>query len=568
MKDKEKEDILAYYCTDDMRKLIKLSNDILRELGRSNPLDVEEFYSIANFELFKATENYDENNKFGAKFETYLSVVLRHKFNSEFSRRKRQKRGGNIETLSLEANIAGLENVSIIDTISSGENIEEQVISQDSKIENYLSHLSKKEKEVANYIMEGYNQKEIAKKLGIQKNELEDIIKGMKSFERKNLLENFHVYNGESKNMDVQKTYGTMEKVKNDNYTTARIIKKMNDRTINFNHSLQRYAGQWSAKMKSDLISDILQGNPIPELIFAEQVINGCSIIFDLDGKQRCTTVKEFREGAFKISRSVSRNIIIYQHHVKDENGNVQVDENNYPVVTREEFDITNKKYSQLPDELKEAFDSYSFHVTLYLNCSNEDVAYHIQRYNQGKPMNGVQKGITRLGEDFARKVKEISAMPLFRDTNFKSKHIINGTVERVVVESVMAINFMNDWKKSPEEIAIYLDRNATFEMFEEVEDCVQRLQDIITEKSGDLFNLKNTFIWITLFTKFKQFKIDDIRFNDFLEKFVDELQYRKIDGDTFLTIDESKNTKDKQQLIKKLNYLETLLNEFLNEEM
>ena len=257
--------------------MYKLSNDILRDMGRNNPLDIEEFYSIANFELYQATLNYDENNEYGAKFETYLSVILRRKFSTEFARRKRQKRGGDIETLSLEANVNGLDNVSIIDTIASTDNLEEQVISQDNKIENYLKHLSKKEKKVADYIMEGYTQKEIAQKLNMQKNELEDILRGMKSFERKSFIDINNMYNGETKHMDVQ-LYGTMEKVKNDNYTTARIIKKMNDRTINFEHSLQRYAGQWSSKMKSDLISDILQGNPIPELIFAEQVKNGCSL--------------------------------------------------------------------------------------------------------------------------------------------------------------------------------------------------------------------------------------------------------------------------------------------------
>ena len=256
--------------------------------------------------------------------------------------------------------------------------------------------------------------------------------------------------------------------------------------------------------------------------------------------------------------------MISYQHYERTEEGQSIVDSNGYPIVTWMEYDISNKKYSQLPEELKELFDTYSFDVTLYLNCSDEDVAYHIQRYNQGKPMNGMQKGITKLGEDYARKVKEISAMPFFRDTEFTFKQTINGTTERVVIESIMAINFLDDWKKSPEDIAIYVDKNATFEMFENIEDSIFRLQDIISEKSSELFNAKNTFLWLAIFEKFKNLNIDDSIFNDFLEKFKDELRYRKIDKYTFVNIDEGKNTKDKQLLIRKLNHLEKLLMDYI----
>ena len=65
------------------------------------------------------------------------------------------------------------------------------------------------------------------------------------------------------------------------------ICKKIEKRTIRFDHPAQRCSEQWSNKMKGNLISDILQGNPIPPIILAEQIINGVSIIWDLDGKQR-----------------------------------------------------------------------------------------------------------------------------------------------------------------------------------------------------------------------------------------------------------------------------------------
>ena len=166
-------------------------------------------------------------------------------------------------------------------------------------------------------------------------------------------------------------------------------------------------------------MSDILQGNPIPALVFAEQVINGISITWNLDGKQRSTNVKEFTEDKFRISKSVRRSLIKYQAIIKDENGEIIPDDNGFPQAEWREFDITNKKFSQLPVELQEKFMDYCFDVTLYMNCSDEDIAYHIERYNDGKQMASSQKGIIKLGEDYARMIKGISAMPFFKENGF-----------------------------------------------------------------------------------------------------------------------------------------------------
>ena len=61
-------------------------------------------------------------------------------------------------------------------------------------------------------------------------------------------------------------------------------------------------------------------------------------------------------------------------------------------------------------------FLDYSFNYDQYLNCSEEDIGYHIERYNDGKPMTSPQKGITKLGTEYAELVKAISNMPFFKD--------------------------------------------------------------------------------------------------------------------------------------------------------
>ena len=120
----------------------------------------------------------------------------------------------------------------------------------------------------------------------------------------------------------MQKSTQTLEKSKPDKLCIASINKKIERHTIRFDHPLQRESEQWSPAMKGNLISDILQGNPIPPLVFAEQVANGLAIIWDLDGKQRCTTAYSFSKDAFKIRsfrkncRTDSRNTILRSYSI------------------------------------------------------------------------------------------------------------------------------------------------------------------------------------------------------------------------------------------------------------
>lgn len=564
MEEKEKEKLLHFYCDNEMHNLKEVSIGVLKRLGRNGDNDLDEFFSIANLELFKAIKSYNPDNEWGASFNTFLSGNLIRKFQTEITKRTRQKRFNGTPLISLDEQKSGLDEIALIDTIASNLNVENEIIGETSdNVNEYLKTLSPKQKQLAEYIMDGYTIGEATNLMHLSKTDVDNMLKFMRSYEKRKVFDgNIVISDNTIKGEKAMKVTG--EKSKTTKYSVDELYRKISNKTINLEHPLQRASGQWDNKTKSNLISDLIQDNPIPSLILAEQIIDGNSIKFNLDGKQRCTTVKEYIEDAFKISKNVTRSIITYQHISKDKNGHAILNEKGYPVMENVEFDISNKKFSQLPPELQDKIKEYNFDITLYLNCSDEDIAYHIQRYNQGKPMNIVQKGFTYLGEDFAREIKAIASMPLFQDSSFTFKQFNNGSINRVIIESVMAINFLDDWKKSPEEISMYLNKNATMEMFESIEDSINRLQDIVTDETIVLFDMKNTFIWLTLFERFKTFKIDDCHFNDFLISFINELQYKKINGNTYVSIDDGKNTKDKSVLIAKINHLEMLLKDFL----
>lgn len=373
-------------------------------------------------------------------------------------------------------------------------------------------------------------------------------------------------------NMNNQNTF---EKSKAVRYSISSIIKKIDNQQIRFDHPAQRESDQWSNKMKGNLISDILQDNPIPAIILAEQNINGNQIIWNIDGKQRCTNVYSFTKGMYKIPKGIRRSVIQYQRNVKDENGCIVKDEDGHPMVEWVEFNIIGKYYSQLPEELQDKIMDYNFDAVLYLNCSSEDLVYHIARYNDGRPMNKSQKGIINLGEDFATEVKRLSNHPFFVDFGSYGKNgRANGNIDRVICETIMTTNYLDNWKANHEEVCKYIKNNATEDDFDNVNDTLTRLEDIIDGQTECLFTVKESAIWFTIFNKFKALGYDDERFQDFLVYFIENnMKEQEINGMTYCDLEggtsrgvNRKSTKDKKCVSNKIELLTVIMNNYFGE--
>lgn len=566
----QRRQVLEEYCSNDMAKLRKVSYSLFIKFGGIFQKDYDDFYSKANEELWKATEEFDESK--GVPFESYLKFCLNNKFDTIMTGLNREKRKADRLSLSMDTPIGEEENVTISDTLASDINVEKEVLEKaeipcDEKIEAYLSNLSKVQRKIVEMKMAEIPVKTIKERLKLSDKQYEGHCSQMKSFRntqvlfRGNDITSDSNYRGNKKMQEILTQ--TLEKSKADRLSISSIIKKIDNYTLRFDHPLQRESEQWSPAMKGNLISDILQGNPIPAIVLAEQIVNGLAIIWDLDGKQRCTNAHSFVKGSYKISKNIRRWNIVYQAQLKNEKGIPILDEKGFPQSEKRECDIRGKKFSDLPEELQDKFNEYNFEIVQYLNCSGDDIAYHIARYNEGKPMTVSQKGMTRLGEEFASMVKSISGMPFFKDLGgYKVSEGNNGTINRVVVESVMASNFLHDWKKKQEDMCEYIKENATTENFDEFEDVIERLTKIGTEEIFNMFDSKDSFIWFGLFARFAKMKLEDIKFIEFMTEFAESLHNKRI-GDISFDDLNGKSTKDKNVVINKINHLEKLMKEY-----
>lgn len=576
---KDQQEYVETYYENNGKRLRDIVNSQLKRYGGIYQEDLDDFYSLANEVFCHAIKEFNGTGT----FECFFKFKLSNKIKTEITKRNRQKRGlveiveedgKKIKVyhrpVSLNEPISSDSDSTYADILCSDFDIDAHIsdeidILYDDRISQYLEMLTPTQKKIAIGLMHGYNHQDISKELCISEKKYRMIVSDMKQFEKTRILRAINNSGKEDKKMDCIAT--TLETSKDDKLSVSAITKKIDNCTIRFDHPLQRASEQWDSKMKGNLISDILQGNPIPEIVLAEQVVNGLAIVWDIDGKQRCTNVHSFKYDGFKINKNINRGIITYQAIAKDENGKPILDEKGYPISEKRACDIRGKKFSELPEELQDRFLEYDFKIVQYLNCNTEDIAYHIERYNSGRPMNTSQKGITRIGALYAEKVKNIAAMPFFKELGgYKVSDHKNGTIDRVIVESIMAINFLNDWIKKQEDMCAFLKENASEEMFEHLEDIVEAISKSNNDEFYSIFDSKNSFIYFTLYDRFTKICRDKTikDFVSFLLNFEREMKSKEVDGISFEMMNE-KSSKDKATVIGKMKILESLLKEYFD---
>ena len=334
-------------------------------------------------------------------------------------------------------------------------------------------------------------------------------------------------------------------------FTMSQYTENVNDGYISNNFKTQRFP-KWKP-IVDGLAVTILNDDYIAPIILAENENGQTQIV---DGGSRTAAYMMIKYGNYKIKSSVEDPIIEYKSMSKDEKGKV--------TWTDATFDIRNKTYSQFPKELQKAFDEYQVETVIH-ECNSETVAKYLRRYNIHTGMNANEKMFIYL-PNFADEVREITNRDFFiHNSVFTDSEKEKGLLERVVSESVMTMFYFDKWNKNGKKLASFLDNNAKKEDFEVLNTNITRLENIVTEETKSLFNNKNTFIWFTLFNQFTKLGLDDSRFADFLNAFVNGWREKSVDDKLFDTVDETGSTKDKSVIADKLHILEVLMNEFLH---
>lgn len=306
----------------------------------------------------------------------------------------------------------------------------------------------------------------------------------------------------------------------------------------------------WKKEHINELIYSVLTEDYIPAIIMGE--FND-SQLHIADGGQRTSALMLFRYGNYTITSSIENSIVKYKKRVEHENGTFTYE--------YAEFDIKNTTYDKLPDELKRIFDGYQIETVIIKCDSPERLSKYIKRFNNHVPMNVAQRAFTCV-DNFATEIREITNDNFFVNCDsYKENDRKKGTLERVVINSMMCIKFMDNWNKDAKKNATYINQNATTDDFKELKGNLLKL-DAITCDDEDMYSLfttKNSHIWFAVFDKFVKSGTEDKVFYNFLKKFKEEYSLNP----EWVEIDTSKNTNDKSTIVTKIELLVKYMKEY-----
>ena len=356
--------------------------------------------------------------------------------------------------------------------------------------------------------------------------------------------------------------------IRKQTFSLGQYLKLMNAETIRSDQDCQRLSGQWNNNMVGELIATVLTDNYIPPIILGEETVNEITRLWIIDGLQRSSTLSMFRYGNIKIAKSLDEYMVTYQRKILDENGNPKRDRHGEIMWESAEFDIRNKTYDQLPEELKDRFDGYQIEAAIHQNCATTEMSKLVRKYNNHVSMNTAQKAFTYV-DSFAREIRKIAENRFFLDIYSSSqKGKINGTYERISGDIVLLCNYPNKYRKDTKIGFKWLNENATLYDFESVESLLTRLTVSLepTKEIRALFNSKNTSVFVTAFKAFTESGHEDQEFGKFLEWFVDGGSRTEISGKTWEMFDTERATRDSNVVHGKVDYLVALMDRFASE--
>ena len=321
----------------------------------------------------------------------------------------------------------------------------------------------------------------------------------------------------------------------------------------------------WSPEMMNALLySAISRKIYIPNFILAEEKKkNGTKQTYVVDAGQRTETLYQFKYEGYRITKNLRSYLIPYNKKKVDENGEFIRDEYGDIECEIEMFDIRNKTYEELPDELKSKFNGCPLTMAIYQDCTTEETAELVLLYNNHMGMNVSQKSLTYVGK-FAEEIKRIKNTNRFlKDaTALTENDKKNGLWERVVSECVMSVKHFENWKKTPKDMCNYLNNNSSIEEYKHIEKYFNRIapyaDKLENPEVSKLFTTKNMFIWMMLFDRFDKLNISDDRFGEFLKEFVSNLYKKEVNVLEFVR----ENVKEDVDL-EDIRFYEEMLNDY-----
>ena len=255
-------------------------------------------------------------------------------------------------------------------------------------------------------------------------------------------------------------------------WNTKQITSMCENGNLTFNNAIQR-GFVWDKRRRSLLIDTILRDMIVPPIyvVKTDETIktkNGKSSVYDvLDGKQRCLTTARFRNNGFSLTG---------------------LDDTMITLSDGTEVNINDMMYDDLPDELKDIFDRFTFSICMIIDATDEEIVEVMARLNNGKALSTVEN--TRIKAADLEGIQRFSNLDFFK--NNMSEKAINGYHnEDIIVKMCILLDNMDtdaisldnsDVRKTFETLVITGDKNRN----DELETIISTMSDIVNNMLED----------------------------------------------------------------------------------
>lgn len=611
---KEIESTIEELYANNQFKLKQICNKEMIKFGGIFQKDYDCFYSRAGYDLSVAKNSYDPSK--GKSFSEYVYGVIKLSVRKEMdyrNRGKRQlivekqeideygqtvKRKEYISNISIDAPIGDEDGAIIGDTLQSDFNMDNILVNlandfDDEKIHILFNSMTRTQRHIIELKLNGVSVPEIKDKLGLSNQEYLDNMKNIKEncnwklFKKgsTNQTGEHKMQNTKSKNniitIEIVDNVIPLEYANNvipldltDNYRMDKVplknlIDDMDSNKINKNYVLQRDVCQWTPRQVNKYLTRVLNAQPIPEIVICEQNVKGKKRSHLIDGLQRLSYASLFMSDKLTIGIDGAEFYYIpYKEYLYDDADNIILDEEGDAKFKLKLFNVIGRKFSEFPQFIRTRFEKFNVNVTTYFNCTDAQIAYHIRNYNNQEGMNKNQYEFTEMDIKIAEQVKKISKKhPFFNDCcgKYTNKNKTKGEVDRVVIESLMTTNFLDNWKKEPKDSFTYINENVTNDMFISFTDTLDRLYQIVDKDVKEMFTTTNSSIWFAVFDKFKKLNLPDEKFKDFILYIKDNMNQLVFEEKSFIEIYKNKSTRDKKMVVGKITALIYYMNKFFN---
>ena len=202
---------------------------------------------------------------------------------------------------------------------------------------------------------------------------------------------------------------------------------------LRYDLSFQRHIGMWSLPAKSMLVWSILSDSYIPPVVFIkndEDVVDEkgktMSCYSVLDGAQRTTNLFSFMNDEYRLHGSTP---------------DVEID--------GDMFELAGMLFSEMPQELQNAINSYKFNIQVIANASEEEQTMLFANINSGVPLSTIQKAKPELGVDLCNYFAEVVEKSFFsQGLNMTAAQALREEDLCMALQSLMLMSDYDDYKQ------------------------------------------------------------------------------------------------------------------------